>query len=179
MPKDAGTTMTGGKKGSHLYKNGGGYDLEHKRTEDALTEKAKIRRRMFCAHYIKTTNATASATFAGFKSPRQKGNQLLNEPYVQNLIQKLLNEIEDDAIMTQNEILFQLKNEALDKESANQGARISALAQIAKIRGLMQEKQEVTVQTSGVMLVPVMGSVDEWDSMAAKSQEELKSSVRD
>lgn len=171
---------TGGKQGAHLTTHGNGYAEQMTATEDRLSDQAKIRRRLFAAHYIKTTNATSSADFAGFKSPASKGAQLLKEPYVQSLIQGMLSELDHDALMTQNEILFQLKIEALNLEAANQGARISALAHMAKIRGMMIDKQETKVTTDGgVMIVPAVTSPDEWGQQAEKSQAALKESVRD
>lgn len=171
---------TAGKPGANLYKNGQGYSKEMNLTADKLSDEAKIRRRLFAAHYIKTTNATSSADFAGFKSPGTKGFRLLNEPYVQNLLRELLADLDQDAIMTQNEVLFEMKREALSIEHGNQGARISALAHIAKIRGMMIDRQETKVSTDGgIMVVPAITSPDEWTKAAAASQAALKESVRD
>ena len=167
-----------GKSGQALKTSGNGYQKDEARTEHNLTEAAKIRRRMFVSHYIKTTNATASAVFAGFKSPGIKGAQLLREPYVQNLIQESLNKLELDSIMTQQEILFRFKEEANNQGSGNQTARIAALAHIAKIQGMMIERQELTV-SSGVMVVPVMQPPEEWEELAAKAQDRLKQKVKD
>lgn len=181
MPGNSkGEFNTGGSAGAHLYSNGEGYKTEMSRTADSLSEEAKLRRRLFAAHYIKTTNASSSADFAGFRSPGTKGAKLLKEPYVQHLIQELLDELDHDAIMTQNEILFQLKMEAMNMEAANQGARISALAHIAKIRGMMIDKQETKVTTDGgIMVVPAVSSPDEWSAMAEKAQATLKETVKD
>ena len=168
-----------GKRGNPAFKtSGNGYRDCENRTERTLSEDAKIRRRMFVSHYIKTTNATASADFAGFKSPNIKGVQLLREPFVQNLIQEALNKLELDAIMTQQEILFRFKEEANNQDAGNQNARIAALAHIAKIQGMMIERQELTV-SSGVMVVPVMQPPEEWEELAAKAQDRLKQKVKD
>lgn len=181
MPGNSkGEYNTGGSAGAHLYSSGEGYKAEMSRTADTLSEEAKVRRRLFAAHYIKTTNASSSAEFAGFRSPGTKGTKLLREPYVQNLISELLHELDQDAIMTQNEILFELKREALSLEHGNQGARISALAHIAKIRGMMIDKQETKVTTDGgIMVVPAVASPDEWSAMAEKAQASLKETVKD
>lgn len=167
-----------GKSGQALKTSGNGYKIDETRTEHNLREASKIRRRMFVSHYIKTTNAAASAVFAGFKSPGTKGAQLLREPYVQNLIQESLNKLELDSIMTQQEILFRFKEEANNQGAGNQTARIAALAHIAKIQGMMIERQELTV-SSGVMVVPVMQPPEEWEELAAKAQDRLKQKVKD
>lgn len=165
--------------GAHLYKDGNGYATEMKATGDKMTDEAKFRRRLFCAHYVKSLNASSSAEFAGFSSPAAKGNKLLKEPYVQDQLNKLLNELDHDAIMSTNEILFKLKEEAFNSAAANQGARISALAHIAKIRGMMIEKSEVKTVTQCVMVVPALQSPDDWSATAAVSQARLKETVRD
>lgn len=87
--------------------------------------------------------------------------------------------IDQDAIMSANEILFQAKKEALDDTDTNKSARIQALSLMAKMRGLLVEKHEVNTNNGGVMIVPGMVSPTEWSEMAAKSQEELKGTVRD
>lgn len=176
-----GKWLNAGKQGNpNLYKDGGGYATEMKRTGENMSQEAQLRRYKFAAHYIKTTNATAAAIFAGFSSPAVKGAKLMKEPYVQNLIQNLLNALDQDAIMTQNEILFRFKEEACAIENGSPGTRVSALAHIAKIRGMMVDKTETKVTTEGgVMVVPMVSNPDEWGAAAAKSQEALKKSARD
>lgn len=169
-----------GKVGNpNLKKTGNGYAQEMRMTEERLSETAKIRRRLFASHYIKTTNATSAATFAGFSSPGSKGHKLLHEPYVQALIAKMLNAMEMDAIITQQEVLFRFKEEANNLSADNQGARISALAHIAKIHGMMIDRQETNVVNSGVMIVPALVSADEWGKLAADAQARLKDEVKD
>ena len=170
---------TGGKQGNPSLKtSGNGYAQEMRATEDRLSESAKLRRRLFAAHYIKTTNASSAATFAGFSSPGSKGAKLLHEPYVQDLIAKMLNAMDLDAIITQQEVVFRFKEEANDMSAANQGARISALAHIAKIHGMMIDRQETTVNASGVMIVPALTSADEWGALASAAQNKLKNEVK-
>lgn len=168
-----------GTRGSHFYKDGNGYADQLRMTEDRLSEEAKNKRRVFAIHYVKTMNATSAAEFAGFASPHQKGYKMLREPYVQELISDLLKELEKDAIMTQNEVLFRFKYEAMNLEAGNQSARVAALGHIAKIHGMLIDKQETKVDTNGgVMVVPAMPGADDWGAMAAKSQAELKKDVK-
>ena len=173
---------TAGEVGNpNLKTTGNGYEFEMKMQADRMSEQAKMRRRLFAAHYIKTTNATSSAIFAGFQSPHIKGTKLLREPYVQDLVQAMLAEVDLDAIMTKREVLFAFKREALDETAANQGARISALAHIAKIHGMVTEKKDVTVSgnPSGVMIVPAVSTPEEWSKQAKESQASLKATVKD
>lgn len=174
-----GLWLTAQDKGQHLYKDGSGYETEMRRTGANMSEAAQLRRYKFAAHYIKTTSASAAAQFAGFSSPAIKGSKLLKEPYVQNLIQNLLNALDQDAIMSQNEILFRFKEEAHDMENSSAGARVSALAHIAKIRGMMIDRSESKVtHDGGVMVVPPVESPDDWGKRAAQSQENLQKEAR-
>lgn len=169
-----------GDKGATLRTHGNGYARAMRVTEETLTEAAKVRRRLFVAHYIETTDIKAAATFAGFKSPASKGCQLLKEPYTQHLLRTTLARLDDDAIMTANEILFQAKLEALDYSDNNKSGRIAALTLMAKMRQLLIERNEHTFNASGnIMIVPAMTRPEEWGAMAAESQEKLKGSVRD
>lgn len=161
------------------YKDGTGYDAQLKMTEDYLTEEAKFRRRLFVAHFVKTTDRTAAAEFAGFKCPRAKGASLLKEPYVQFLLSQLMSAINDDAIMTREEIMFRLKMEACDFENSTPANRITALGVMAKIRGMLEPAKQKEVKANCVMIVPSVGSPDDWAAAAAKAQAELKASVRD
>lgn len=169
----------GAQGNPNLKTSGHGYEQEMRMTEERMSETSKIRRRLFAAHYIKTTNKTAAATFAGFSSPSSKGAKLLHEPYVQDLIAKMLNAMDLDAIITQQEVVFRFKEEANNLSAENQGARISALAHIAKIHGMMIDRQETNITGGGVMLVPALGSADDWGEMAAAAQAKLKNEVKD
>jgi phage terminase small subunit len=176
----AGNQKKTGASGSFPeWKNGRGYEARMRATEETMTPAGKVRRQLFVAHYIETLNKKGSAEFAGFKSPASKGVLLCKEPYVQHLIKNALKRIDQDAIMSANEILFQAKKEALDDTDTNKSARIQALSLMAKMRGLLVEKHEVNTNNGGVMIVPGMVSPTEWSEMAAKSQEELKGTVRD
>lgn len=176
-----GENHTGGSPGDHLRTSGEGYSEEMARTEDTLTEAAKLRRHLFVTYLIKHQSPTAAAKAAGFKSPGTKGLKLLREPYVQELKAKLIKDLELDAIMSCQEIMYQLKNEAMNFNAGNQGARVAALANMAKIHNMMENHNKAKSQSilGGVMVVPGVPSVDDWETMAKKSQEDLKSAVRD
>ncbi len=148
------------------------------RSAAKMTPDMKFRRRVFCSHYIKTMDATASAAAAGFSSPSNQGRKLLKEPYVQEIMSSLLKELDQDAIMSQNEILFRLKVEALDTCAGNQSARVSALSQLSKIRNMIQDKAPQEQQLQCVMVVPAMGTADSWENIAQNQQQALKDAVR-
>lgn len=149
------------------------------RSAAKMTPDMKFRRRVFCAHYIKTMDPVSAAAAAGFSSPNVQGRKLLKEPYVQEILSSLLRELDEDAIMSQNEILFRLKVEALDTTAGNQSARVSALSQLSKIRDMVKDKNQPPPAQQCVMVVPAMGTVDSWEQAAAAQQKSLKDSVKD
>lgn len=70
------------------------------------------------------------------------------------------------------------------QETGNVSGGVSALTLIAKLHGLLTEKRELTGKNgkalnSGVMAVPIVGSLDEWERLVTKQQRKLKQEVRD
>lgn len=161
--------------------SGQGYARERRVVDDStMSDSAKMRRRLFAAHYVKTTNATEAARYAGFRHPSTKGLRLLHEPYTLGLIRDLLSEIENDAIVTQQEIMLMMKAEASNVEAGNQSARVTALAHLAKISGMLEAPAENSDGASRVMVVPAIGdSLSSWEGVAEGSQEELKRIARE
>lgn len=69
----------------------------------ALTEKQK----RFCNEYLIDLNATQAAIRAGYseKSARFIGNENLTKPYIQEYIEKLMNDKHSGLIASQDEVL--------------------------------------------------------------------------
>lgn len=69
----------------------------------ALTEKQIL----FCNEYLIDLNATQAAIRAGYseKSARFIGNENLTKPYIQEYLQKLMNDKQSGLIATQDEVL--------------------------------------------------------------------------
>lgn len=145
-----------------------------------MSELAKFKRMLFARSYIVCFNKTQAARDAGFGAPDVKGSKISREPYTAALIRKLMDDIEEEKIVTNREILFGLKKEAMNEEDGSQLGRISAWSHLSKIKGMQQHDTNVNINTSsGVMVVGDVKSVDDWEAEAAKSQQELKDSVKD
>lgn len=76
---------------------------------------------------------------------------------------------------------------ALMREAHNTGpgsshaARVTALGQLMKIYNMdKSDDKDTTINNNGgVMIVPAVGSVDDWEAQASGQQAELKKTVRD
>lgn len=167
-----------------MRENGHVQDEEFEREDFAnLRDDYKRNREEFCREYIKDFNGSQAMLRMGSKSqtPWVRASEWLKQPYTQWYLGKLLQKLDDKAIVTRAEILLGLKREAhhfgLDGSAA---ARIAAWRTIAKILGLEITKVEgsMTLQ-GGVMTIPLSGSPDEWEQAAAKAQEMLKQKVRE
>lgn len=64
---------------------------------------------------------------------------------------------------------------------ASHAARVSALNALAKIKGIEKPEQEedANLIRGGVMIVPAVGTLDDWEKAAGNQQAELKKTVRD
>lgn len=145
-----------------------------------MSETAKFKRMLFARSYIMCFNKTQAAREAGFGAPEVKGSKLSQEPYTAALIRMLMDEIEEEKIVTNKEVLFGLKKEAMNEEDGSQMGRISAWSHLGKIKGMMQPDTTVNVNAGGgVMVVGQVESVDAWEAEAAKSQQALKDSVKE
>ncbi|AIM40566.1 terminase small subunit [Vibrio phage VpKK5] len=145
-----------------------------------MSETAKFKRMLFARSYIMCFNKTQAARDAGFGAPEVKGSKLSKEPYTAALIRMLMEEIEEEKIVTNREVLYGLKKEAMNEEDGSQMGRISAWSHLAKIKGMQQPDTQVNVNNGGgVMVVGEVKSVDDWEAEAAASQSNLKDSVRE
>lgn len=162
-----------------LFAKEGEYQQAINKAKAALSPDALLKRKLFAAHYIKSVNATASARFASFKSPACKGLSLLKEPFVKALLTKLIEDLDQEAIISRNDILMGLKREANDFKSGTGSSRVTAWTQLAKVYSMLVEKVEVTeLLSGGVMLVPALPTPDAWEKAAAQQQQDLKEDVR-
>lgn len=150
--------------------------LKEHRTEENLTEAHKTVRETFVFEYVKDFNATNAILRMGqagtIQYIRKKGSEFLREPYVQKLIDKYLSETKEDSIVTRQRVLAGLTKEA--NNAIESSVRVTAWCNIGKMLGMYIEKKEVKVTGSGVMLVPVAGTPDEWEAGASAAQQALK-----
>lgn len=142
----------------------------------------KLRREQFVREYIKDFNGSEAMRRMGSlsKTPWVQASEWLKEAYTQWFLAKMVSELDEQAIITRNEVLFGLKKEAnshgIDGSAA---ARISAWRAIAKILGIEITKVEGNVNLGGgVMLMPMSGTPEQWEKAASEAQKKLKADVR-
>ena len=142
-----------------------------------LNETQKHLRDCFVAQYVVDFNGSKALSRIGcpgdIKYCRKKASELLQEPYVSVRIAKLLMERRETDIVSRNQVLARVWQEANDDDNSGK-ERIAALTLLAKMLGMLRElvvdKPEAP---NHVMLVPVM-SAGEWEQAAASAQLELK-----
>lgn len=160
------------------------------KTEGNLNPKQKAMADEFVLQYLRDFNARQAyiRTHEHFNpfdeitdnTAATKGYAMLRWPYVARKLRDQMDAAEEKNIVTRNEILFGLKREAnYQGPGASHAARIGGWATLAKIMGMETKKVEATLaMKGGVMVVPAVEGVDEWEKRAAAAQAALKEAVK-
>lgn len=134
-------------------------------------------RQRFVDQYVIDYNSFLAAQRVGFntQSAARWGKLFLNESYVQNLIkEKELNkaklEDEDQELQDISIILATLRDVA---QNGTFGSRVQAATTLAKIRGLDKFEKEDEKVRGGVMVIPAIADIDNWQELAMSSQQAL------
>lgn len=152
-------------------------------TEDNISFKQKVFCDKFINEYLHDFNApmawiraggpVASATTGGYKT--------LKMQYTQNQLRIVRELMDEEHMVTRADVVFGIKQEAnyhgLDGSSS---ARVRAWGLLAKIKGMeapVKQELEVT-HKGGVMVVPMVNNILDWEQQAAISQDALKLNVR-
>lgn len=156
---------------AHDEENQEAYDWQH------ISPKVMAVRQLFVLEFVKDFSPLNAMLRLGWKTdhPAQLGNNWLREPYTQYVLDKFIREAKDEALVTRATIIAGLVREANTYGLDGSGAsRTGALRSLAKILGMELQKVQVETVSPGVMFIPMMGSPDQWEQMAAKAQEDLK-----
>lgn len=157
--------------------------------QQELSPAEKQLRDTFVGEYLKDYDAWAAAVRTGYLRTvaHDYAALLMQEPYVQREIERrraLLPENPKDVVRNEQHIVKQrLFQEAHYKgPGSSHSARVSALAKLCNILdmdGTTKVKSEIT-HKGGVMMVPAIASIDDWEKQAAASQDKLiESSAED
>lgn len=155
--------------------------------QSALSPVEKDLRDKFVTQYLVDYDAWAATIRCGFlrSVAVEYAGQLMQDPYVQReLARKQLEESADPkatAKLKKRQTEAALLREAHYKGvGSSHAARVSALAKLCNIYD-MDGATKITanvVHRGGVMLVPAIASVDEWEKAAASSQDKLIQDAR-
>lgn len=150
--------------------------------EPALSPQEKQLRDRFVTEYLLDYDAWAACVRVGFlKSVAgQYANDFMQEPYVRREItrRQLAEDADPKAALKNKKRAVEM---ALLREAHNMGpdsshsARVSALSKLCNIYdmdGATKVKATVT-HKGGVMTVPAIANVDEWEKQASQHQDKL------
>ena len=149
---------------------------------DTLDPRQKALRDLFVSEYLIDYNQTAAAMRCGF--PRefavQYAQKFMEEAYVQQKLKSLEMTPSDPAAeeaYNRQRIKQQLFREAYYKgPGSSHAARVSALSQLKQLYGMdAPKKAEVELKhRGGVMQVPAVAALEDWEAAAVASQEALQ-----
>lgn len=155
-----------------------------KMTEENLPLKKKVFLDRFIYEYLHDFNSSMAWIRAGgtVDHATTGGPQSLRTAYVQTQIRLLSNQLDEEQIITRNEVLLGIKKEANHYgDDGSSAARVRAWGMLAKIKG-MDTPTPVEIEDNrpagGVMEVPMVESVDQWENAASGQQLQLKNDVR-
>lgn len=151
-------------------------------TEETMSLKTKMQYDIFLQEYMHDFSATKAWLRAG-GSPNSHNRpyEILKTGYAQLKLRQLLDEIDEENLLSNKEIIMGIKKEACNfAESGSPTARVNAWKLLAQLRGMLVKKSEKKIQHSGgVMLIPAQPKdVTTWEHEAADSQAKLKEDVR-
>lgn len=161
-----------------------------KKTEENLTVRQQAMADEFVTQYLRDFNARYAYIrthehFNPFEEIADStaaagGYSMLRWPYVARKLKDAMEAAEEKGIITRNEILFGLKRESnYMGPGSSHAARISGWGTLAKIMGMETKKLEATLaMKGGIMVVPAVDDVDDWEKRASKAQAALKEAVK-
>lgn len=152
-----------------------------KHTEENLSVGQKLKYQDFAVEYLRDMDPTLAWLRVGGKpkSAHVRGRQVLRTPYVQSLIQRVIDETEQENLVSGKQIIMALWREAnYMGEDGGAGSRVRALMGLARIKKMDVQVIEKSVKKTHVMHVPMAVDADTWGQAAAQSQAALKSDVR-
>lgn len=142
-----------------------------------ISETRKNQSLEFIEHYLACFNATEAARRMGYAgtSASTQGHELLHLPFTKGELKKRYDQHAEDNKEIRQQVILMLMRESNDfSDSASHRARVAAIAQLSKILGMEQINLKADVShRGGVMLVPMVNSLDEWQKAAQVSQAAL------
>lgn len=101
----------------------------------------------------------------------------MNNPSILRAIREATDAQDFTKMVTPQRIIAGFMDVAFDR-TAPQASRNTALRELATLNKMYGEDDKDS-KSSGVIMVPVAGSLEDWQAMAAAAQNKLKEDVRD
>ena len=157
---------------------------EESLVERELTEREKDLRRRFVDEYMHDHNSVKAVIRIGFGESfaTEYAKRFMTEPFVLRLIRERETETskDNDIWSDPNRIATVIKNKILKEADfngigASHAARVTALRTLVEVLGLRAPtKSEVDVNMrGGVMMVPGIASLEDWERSAQQEQVDL------
>lgn len=156
------------------------YIVEKEYTEDEIAL-----RKAFVQEYMKHRNAYRACLELGFLATYAQdwAKAFMHEGLVRRLISaaERVEDTEEAALERRRRYRALMEHEATYYgPGASHSSRVAAIAHLMKIEGMEPEKKpDPNEVPGGVMVVPAITDPDTWSKLAAKSQEKLKSDVKE
>lgn len=162
--------------GQHQYTN--------EEDGEELSPREKALRDLFVEEYMECFDQVVAAQRCGFtlQFAVEYGTKFLAEPYVQKRIKMVKMGIQESA-PTEKELEEQnrkiIRTTLMEQAhyygpGSSHAARVSALKSLMVLYGMEVKKSEQTItHKGGVMAVPGIASLDDWEKQASESQDAL------
>lgn len=157
-----------------------------KTTQSALSlERARVDalEERFVNEYLRDFDGRAAAIRAGVPrlNARAWARRTLSEQHVALEVNRRIDEAKPEEIISKNRIIANLARVA---NSEFDSGRVAALRELAAIFNLRPERdgpggKKGGLGTGGVIRVPTMLDIDEWERLASEQQTRLKALVRE
>lgn len=141
----------------------------------------KLNCEAFARQYIIDFNQKRAAIRMGYPetTANTMGGKLFWHSYTQAYLVALIRGMEETCIVGRNEVLAGLLREAHSYgPDSSSATRIMAWKEIAKILGMYIARVEISANSSGVMTVPLVRDVNEWEQISQVSQGMLMEAAR-
>lgn len=147
----------------------------------------KALRDFFVQEYLKDYEPVLAAMRCGFMRAfaEEYAVRFMGESYVQRKIKETEFtgpvDAKAEAADDKRKILIGLRREANYRgPGGSASSRVAALAQLARIHGMDVVKKDKGVRGNrgGVMVVPGIADIDEWEKVASESQDKLVADAR-
>ena len=148
-----------------------------------LSMSEKRLRDQFVEQYMIDFNQRAAAIRIGFSASfaGEYAQRFMDEPYVRMAIANKQKAIAEDPKAESEETKRRIRAALLHEAhytgpGSSHAARVSALAKLAAFYGMDApiKTQNEHLHRGGVMCVPAIASVEEWEKAATESQEKLR-----
>ena len=146
--------------------------------EEELSPLEKELRELFVREYLFDRDPTLAAVRCGFRfeSARKYGADFLREVYVQNKIKDVI--LSDDITpdIDKKIVLNTLREGTVVPIEMS---RVSAASKLASILGMDAPTKSEVTHRGGVMAIPTIAGMDDWEKAAMASQDALLNDTRE